>query len=568
MYGWKDLPWKRFERQVFKLQKRIYRASRRDDVRTVHKLQRLLVNSWSAKCLAVRKVTQDNRGKRTAGVDRVASLTPKQRLKLANSLSLKGKAKPLRRVWITKPGSKGGEKRPLGIPTMHDRALQALAKLALEPEWEARFEPNSYGFRPGRSCHDAMGAIRLAIKAKPKYVLDADIAKCFDRINHRTLLDKLSTYPSMRRTIKGWLKAGIMDGEELFPTAKGMPQGGVISPLLANVALHGLEEHIRSAFPKAIRRQKWQPHVVRYADDFVVFHQDLATVERARQLADEWLAGMGLELKPSKSRVVHALYEHNGNPVGFDFLGFNVRQYPVGKNHSGKASNGQLLGFMTLIKPSKSALGRHLAAIKEIVDAHKVAPQAALIAHLNPVIRGWANYYRTENPAHTFQKADHLVYLKLRRWAKRRHHRKSSSWVARKYWNTHKGRWDFRCKKSAVGLQKHKEVHVRRHVKVQGERSPYDGDWAYWGTRLGRHPELPKRVAKLLRRQKGRCVWCGLHFKEGDLLEVDHRVPTASGGMDLPSNRQLLHGHCHDEKTALDITSINRGAQDRGRTVE
>jgi RNA-directed DNA polymerase len=227
MYGWYELPWKKFQRQVFKLQKRIYRASLRSDVRAVHKLQRLLVNSWSAKCLAVRRVTQDNRGKKTAGVDGVASLTPKQRLRLASRLTLKGKAKPLRRIWIPKPGSK--EKRPLGIPTMHDRALQALLKFALEPEWEARFEPNSYGFRPGRSCHDAIQAIRTAIHAKAKYVLDADIVKCFDRLDHGALVEKLSTTPTFRRTVKGWLEAGIMDGKELFPTTEGTPQGGVIT---------------------------------------------------------------------------------------------------------------------------------------------------------------------------------------------------------------------------------------------------------------------------------------------------------------------------------------------------
>ena len=321
MYGWRDLPWKRFERRVFKLQKRIYRASLRGDVRAVHKLQKLLVKSWSAKCLAVRRVTQDNRGKRTAGVDGVASLTPKQRLWLADGLSLGGKAKPLRRVRIPKPGSKDGETRPLGIPVMRDRALQALAKLALEPEWEARFEPNSYGFRPGRSCHDAISMIRIVVRLKPRYVLDADIAKCFDRIDHGALLEKLSTFPVLRRAVKGWLESGIMDGGELFPTAEGTPQGGVVSPLLANVALHGLEDHIRAAFPKTKGKENWLPHVVRYADDFVVLHQDLAAVERTKRLAEEWLASMGLELRPGKTRIGHTLNEHDGNPAARGLLG-------------------------------------------------------------------------------------------------------------------------------------------------------------------------------------------------------------------------------------------------------
>jgi RNA-directed DNA polymerase len=568
MYGWKDLPWKRFERQVFKLQKRIYRASLRGDVRAVHKLQRLLVKSWSAKCLAVRKVTQDNRGKRTAGVDGVASLTPKQRLRLADGLSLKEKAKPLRRVRIPKPGSKSGETRPLGIPTMRDRALQALTKLALEPEWEARFEPNSYGFRPGRSCHDAISMIRNVVRLKPRYVLDADIAKCFDRINHGALLEKLSTFPSLRRAVKGWLESGIMDDGELFPTTRGTPQGGVVSPLLANVALHGLEDHIKVAFPKAKGGENWLPHVVRYADDFVVLHQDLAAIERTKRLAEEWLADMGLELRPGKTRIGHTLHEHDGNAAGLDFLGFEIRQYATGKTHSARSSRGKPLGHSTIVKPSKEAQGRHQAAIKEIVGAHKAAPRAALIKRLNPVIRGWANYYRAANAAKVFKKADHLTYLKLRKWAKRRHPHKPLKWVLRKYLGLGEGKgWTFRSAKDGVWLQKHSDARVLRHVKVQGRRSPYDGDWTYWGTRMGNHPETPKRVAKLLRRQRGRCRWCGLHFADGELLELDHKVPTAKGGADLPSNWQLIHAHCHDEKTALNSSGAG-GVHDKDRTVE
>lgn len=568
MYGWYDLPWTKFERQVFKLQKRIYRASLRGDIRAVHKLQRLLVNSWSAKCLAVRRVTQDNRGKKTAGVDGVASLTPKRRLRLVERLTLKGKAQPLRRIWIPKPGSE--EKRPLGIPTIHDRALQALLKLALEPEWEARFEPNSYGFRPGRSCHDAIQAIHTALHVKAKYVLDADIAKCFDRVEHGALLEKLSTTPTFRRTVKGWLEAGIMDSEELFPTAEGTPQGGVISPLLANVALHGLEDHIGSAFPKTKggRRERWQPRVIRYADDFVILHPDLATIEQTKPLTEEWLAGMGLQLKLSKTRISHTLNEHDGN-VGFDFLGFEVRQHRTGKTHSAKSTHGAPLGFKTIIRPSKEAQRRHLAAIKEIIHAHKAAPQVALITALNPVIRGWANYYRAFSSTEVFSTMGHCVYLKLWRWAKRRHPHKSRRWVASKYWNVDQGKgWNFASSKHRVWLQRHNGIHIQRHTKVKGRRSPYDGDWVYWATRMGRHPELSNRIAKLLKRQKGRCIWCGLYFKDGELLEVDHKIPTAKGGEDLPSNWQLLHGSCHDEKTALDFSSAAGDAHDKGRTVE
>jgi RNA-directed DNA polymerase len=291
MYEWQDLPWKKIERVVFKLQKRIYRASQGGDTKAVHNLQRLLVNSWSARCLAVRRVTQDNRGKNTAGVDGVKSLTPPERLHLAHTLKLTETARPVRRLWIPKPGKT--EERPLGIPTIHDRAQQALAKLALEPEWEARFEPNSYGFRPGRSAHDAIKAIFKSVCRKAKYVLDTDIAKCFDKIDHTALLAKLQTFPRMRRAVRAWLKAGVMDGGKLFPTTEGSPQGGVASPLLANIALHGLETTVTEAFPKA--------KVIRYADDLVALHPDLEEIQAIRQTIEQWLVKMGLVRIPVKT---------------------------------------------------------------------------------------------------------------------------------------------------------------------------------------------------------------------------------------------------------------------------
>lgn len=242
-YEWNQLPWKQIQIKVFKLQRRIYRASQSGNVKLVHRLQRLLMKSWYGRLLAVRRVTQDNTGKVTAGMDGVKNLTPSQRLKLAQELSQIPEPKPWRRVGIPKLGKT--EKRPLGIPVMQDRAAQALIKLCMEPEWEARFEPNSYGFRPGRSCHDAIGAIFLNIRLKPKYVLDADIAGCFDNISHQALLGKTKAPPIIQRILKGWLRCGVMDGV-FQPTEAGTPQGGVISPLLANIALHGLEEQVSS----------------------------------------------------------------------------------------------------------------------------------------------------------------------------------------------------------------------------------------------------------------------------------------------------------------------------------
>ncbi|MBX9256501.1 group II intron reverse transcriptase/maturase [Desmonostoc muscorum CCALA 125] len=553
-YEWNKLPWHKLERRMFKLQKRIYQASQRGDVKTVHKLQRLVTKSWSAKCIAVRRVTQDNQGKKTAGVDGVKTLTPKARLTLVNSLKLGHKAAPTRRVWIPKPGTE--EKRPLGIPTIHDRALQALVKLALEPEWEAKFEPNSFGFRPGRSVHDAVAAIFNEIKAKTKYVLDADISKCFDRINHDALLKKLNTPPTIRRQIRAWLKAGVMDGKELFPTSEGTPQGGIISPLLANIALHGMENRIKQAFPvrnprvngKCIRILS--PVLIRYADDFVIMHEDLTVVQRCQQIIADWLKDMGLELKPSKTHLTHTLYEFEGN-VGFDFLGFNIRQFPAGKNRSSKGTNGKLLGFKPLITPSAKKVKQHLENIGKVIKAHKGAPQLALITKLNPIIRGWARYYSTQASKATFTKVDYLIYQQLRAWADYRHPQKNKQWVSNKYWHVDSGEgWEFAVK-DKMHLFLHAKTPIVRHIKVQGNRSPYDGDWIYWSSRMGQHPQANRRVAILLKRQQGKCTHCGMYFKDEDLLEIHHVIPRHQGGKDEYKNFQLLHRHCHDNVTAL-----------------
>lgn len=245
VYKWDEIDWRKLKRSVFKLQKRIYQASKSDDWKRTKRLQKLLLKSKSAKLLAVRRVTQINKGKKTAGIDGVKSLSPIQRLRLANELNLSEKSKPVRRIWIPKPGK--SEKRPLGIPTMADRAKQALVKLALEPEWEAKFAPNTHGFRPARSCHDAIEAIYLAIRKKNAYVLDADIKGCFDNIDHIALLNKINTFPRLRKVIKGWLKNGVMEDNVFHKMSAGTPQGGVISPLLANIALHGLEYELKDA---------------------------------------------------------------------------------------------------------------------------------------------------------------------------------------------------------------------------------------------------------------------------------------------------------------------------------
>jgi RNA-directed DNA polymerase len=294
----------------------------------------------------------------------------------------------------------------------------------------------------------------------------------------------------------------------------------------------------------------WTPNVVRYADDFVVLHEDRAVIAQVQQIVAEWLAGMGLELKPSKTRIVHTLVTGEHAP-GFDFLGFNVRQYPVGKTHTAHTTNGRPLGFKAIIKPSAESIRTHTQRIGEIIARHQATPQDALIANLTPVVRGWTRYFSTVAAGRTFGKLRCVMYQKLRRWALRRHPNKSPGWVVRKYWRLETGKWDFAVK-DGPRLYWHSQTPIRRHVKVEGPRSAFDGDWVYWGSRLGHHPELPRRVARLLQWQKGRCAACGLYFTVDDLSEVDHIIPKAMGGRDGYINWQLIHRHCHDSKTAKD----------------
>lgn len=487
------------------------------------------IRAYSARCLAVRRVTQDNRGKLTAGVDGIANLSPPQRMRYVELLRHRPyQILPIRRVYIDKKN--GQEKRPLGIPAMFDRAMQALVKQAQEPEWEAKFEANSYGFRPGRSCQDAKEAIFQAICRQPKYVLDADIEKCLDKISHEKLLAKLSTIPTITHLIRGWLKAGIIEKGEIFPSEAGTPQGSVISPLLANVALHGLEIALVNTLPKS---QK--PKIVRYADDLVILHPDLETLRQLRAQAAEWLGETGLNLKESQTRITHTLHKHEGN-VGFDFLGFTVRQFKTGKYRSRQ-------GFKTIIKPSKEAQQRHLATMAEVIRENRGTAQAALIFTLNRRIRRWANYYRSCCAKQVFNRMDHQLFWKLRKWAKWRHPRKDAQWHIQRYWSHRRQRLDFCAGETVLG--KYAYTPIRRHVKVRGDKSPFDGDWPYWATRLGRDPTKPERITTLLKRQRGRCHHCGLHFQTDDVMETHHLDGERQN--DARQNLALLHGHCHDE---------------------
>lgn len=437
---------------------------------------------------------------------------------------------------------------------MFDRACQALAKQALEPQWEALFEANSYGFRPGRNAHDAIAAIFLTITHKSKYVLDADIKGCFDHIDHQALLGKLRTYPAIRRLVKGWLRAGVMEGLDFSPTPAGTPQGGVVSPLLMNIALHGMEERLIAAYtgekstPTARQRA---PKLIRYADDFVVLHAEEGEVRKAQQLIATWLQGIGLELKPSKTRLSHTLNDYQGN-VGFNFLGFSIRQFPVGKTHTG-ASKGKPLGFKTIITPSKEGVQRHVQALRTILQKSPSLSQEQLIDQLNPVIHGWSLYYRTVVSKKRFTVCDCLLMHMLWQKMTRKHPKKSAKWVKEHYWRTMKGNtWTFATPASATMrmLRRHASTPIQRHIKVKGQASPFDGNLLYWAKRLQHHPLTKTTLGKLLQIQQGKCRWCGLLFREEEQIEIDHITPKSEGGSEELSNKCALHRHCHDQRHA------------------
>jgi RNA-directed DNA polymerase len=401
---------------------------------------------------------------------------------------------------------------------------------------------------------------RMMGNCQVRFLGEEDTATCasLPAIDHKALLSKIHTYPTLSRQIKTWLKAGYCVRNELFPTNEGTPQGGVISPLLANIALHGMEERVKQ-YAKTLKGNKSKVNnrsalsLIRYADDFVIIHEDLSVVKKCQEIIAEWLSGMGLELKPSKTKLTHSLIEIEGN-VGFEFLGFHVQQHRVGNYRCASNTKGTPLGFKTLITPSKAKIKTHLTKIAEVIDTHKTAPQAALISKLNPIIKGWSNYYSTVCSKETYSKVDQLTYQKLMAWGKSRG-KGDGSWY-NKYWLTVGTNKRFRTAEGHE-LTSHSDTAIVRHTKVKSEVSPYNGNWSYWSSRRGTYPGIPTRKAKLIKRQKGKCSHCGLYFTDTDIVEVDHIKPKSLGGKNTHDNLQLLHRHCHDTKTAQD-GSLNK----------
>src|SRR5258708_2492271 len=534
---WNAINWRKANRTVRNLRHRIFRATQEGNLNKVRSLQKLMLKSYSNRLVSVRRVTQINAGKHTPGVDKLVIKTPAARGRMVDDLAhyAPWKAKPVKRVYIPKANNK---LRPLGIPVVVDRCLQAMIKYAIAAAWEARFEGSSYGFRPGRSCHDAIEKIYgLARPNKTKkWVLDADIRGAFDHISHEYLCNAIGPVPG-RELIKQWLKAGYVEQEVFHATERGTPQGGVASPLLANIALHWMEEAIGVKYD--YRGQLvGKRAVVRYADDFVCFCETKEDAEQVQAILTAWLKERGLTLSQEKTRIVHLT-------EGFDFLGFNIRHYP--------APLTSRSGWKLLIKPSKETVQEVQKKLKDLWTKVQGTNVQSVLTKFNPVIRGWANYFRTAVAKEIFSNLDRWMFYKEDRYTRRMHPKKPKDWRHRTYWGRFQldrlDPWVFGDTQTGGHLLKFSWFPIERHVLGKGTASPdYPRLTNHWMKRqAAKAKDLTFSKQKLAKRQTGRCPECGESLFNDEELQVHHLLARSQGGKDNYGNLALVHLLCHQQ---------------------
>ncbi len=556
--AWERADWRRHEEQVRRLRGRIFKAVQEGDWPLARNLQKLMLRSWANTLVSVRQVTQRNTGRRTAGIDGLVALTSQARADMAvhvHAMIGSHLPSPVRRVYIAKASDKT-KMRPLGIPVIADRCHQARVRNALEPEWEARFEPRSYGFRPGRGCHDAIESLFNTLHGKSRrvWILDADLAGAFDKISHGHLLEMLGGFPA-KGMIAGWLTAGVFEaGKGFAPTGEGTPQGGVISPLLLNIALHGLEEAAGVRYRTGIHAGEVRdgcPALTRYADDLVVCCHSRQQAEQVRARLAEWLEPRGLALNEAKTRIV-PLSE------GFGFLGFNLRRYPNGK---------------LLIKPSATAIKRFRERLAKEFRALRGTNVQAVLAKIVPIVRGWVAYYRTVVSSRVFHALTDYLWKLTYKWACWSHPNKPKHWIAgqyfRKFSKFRNDRWVFGDRDTGAYLPKPAWTDIVRHTPVKGGASPDDPALAdYWAQRRQKvKPPLDSCTVRLLSRQDGRCSLCGENLLTPDqppqspqgwehwllqvtrkAIEADYLVHHATPSAARSKRTHLVHATCHRTK--------------------